>query len=84
MLIFVSNFSVLSEISIFTRICQTVTCIISGTCQHGPNLVLVNLFNNACFKHKVDKSSQTRLFKGQNSEFEDHILWFAFHAFIFP
>ena len=45
MLIFVSNCSVLSEISIFSRNCQMVTCAIICTCHHETDSAWVNSFN---------------------------------------
>ena len=55
MLIFVSNCSVLSEISIFRRNFQMVTCTADCTCHHETNLARVNYFNNICLKNEVAK-----------------------------
>ena len=58
MLIFVLNFYVLSEISFFTRICQMVTCSISGTCHHETNLAW--LTHSTIFVSKITSINRVR------------------------
>ena len=60
-----------------------VTCTTSCTCHHETDLAWVNSFNNICFKHRTDESSQTRQFRGLNIDCENDILWFNPRTYIF-
>ena len=60
-----------------------VTCTTSCTCHHETDLARVNSFNNICFKHRTDESSQARQFRGLNIDCENYILWFNPHTYIF-
>ena len=59
----------------FSRNCQMVTCIISGSCHHENNLAWVNSFNNICLKNKVPKSNQTRYLGVKRSNASPIFCW---------
>ena len=53
-----------------------VTCTMCGTCHHEVNFAWVDSLYNTCFKYRSITLIQTRQFRGQNIEFEDHTFWF--------
>ena len=53
--------------------------------NHETNLTRVNSFNNICFKFRIDKSIQTRQFRGNTANACMHLTWwFTPCTSIFP